>query len=39
MSFQNFTAENGKVDILLELSGQVGGLGEEEVDVGGVCAG
>ena len=24
MSFQNFTAENGKVDILLELSGQVG---------------
>ena len=24
MSFQDFTAENGKVDILLELSGQVG---------------
>ena len=23
MSFQDFTAENGKVDILLELSGQV----------------
>ena len=27
MSFQDFTAENGKVDILLELSGQVGNGG------------
>ena len=24
MSFQDFTAENGKVDVLLVLSGQVG---------------
>ena len=27
MSYQDFTAENGKVDVLLELSGQVGGGG------------
>ena len=33
MSFQDFTAENGKVDVLLELSGQVGAEWDGSVGV------
>ena len=35
MSYQDFTAENGKVDVLLELSGQVGRGGSVWVGAGG----